>query len=166
MAESFPETGKAAAKGALEASLTYIKVPQGGKILIHISTDNIHVAKELCKLAGYVSLGFGVATLGTLLGYRLLKPLVEDAVNVVFGRNRDDQQDPEIRPGSLRVSLHCLTDERFLEVLEDYESGKMKESLEEEFGHVGFKVEGLNIKIENIEEVNETKKAITRRYRY
>ena len=39
MAESFSETGEAAARGALEASLTYIKVPQGGKFLIHISTD-------------------------------------------------------------------------------------------------------------------------------
>ena len=163
MAESFSDIGKTAAKGALEASLTYIKLPQGGKFLIHISTDNIHVAKELCKLAGYVSLGVGVATLGTLLGYRLLKPLVEEAVNKVLGRNRDDQQDPEIRPESLRVSLHCLTDERFLEVLEDYESGKMKESLEEEFDLFGFKVEGLNIKIENTEEVNETKKAITKK---
>ena len=47
MAESFPETGKAVARGALEDSLTYIKVPQGGKFLIRISTDNIH---EVCMV--------------------------------------------------------------------------------------------------------------------
>jgi hypothetical protein len=161
MAESFSEVGKAAVKGALDVSLEYMKLPQGGKILIHISTDNIQVAKELCKLGGYV----GAVTLGTLLGYRLLRSLIKDAVNEVFGGRRDDQDDPNIRPGgSLHVLLHCLTDERFLEVLEDYESGGIKERLQKEFSQIGIEVEGLKVEIENMKEVEETRAAINKRY--
>jgi hypothetical protein len=160
MAESFSEVGKAAVKGALDVSLEYMKLPQGGKILIHVSTDNIQVAKELCKLGGYVGLGIGAVTLGGLLGYRL-RSLIKDAVNEVFGGRRDDQDDPNIRPGgSLHVLLHCLTDERFLEVLEDYESGGIKERLQKEFSQIGIEVEGLKVEIENMKEVEETRAAI------
>jgi hypothetical protein len=56
-----------------------------------------------------------------------------------------------------------LTDERFLEVWTDYESGKMKERLQEEFSESGIEIEGLKIEIENLEEVNETKEAIESR---
>jgi hypothetical protein len=164
MAESFSEVGKAAVKGALDVSLEYMKLPQGGKILIHVSTDNIQVAKELCKLGGYVGLGIGAVTLGGLLGYRLLRPLIKDAVNEVLGGRRDDQDDPNIRPGgSLHVLLHCLTDDRFLEVLEDYESGGIKERLQKEFSQIGIEVEGLKVEIENMEEVEKTRAAINKR---
>ena len=157
MAESFSEVGK----GVLDVSLEYMKLPQGGKILIHVSTDNIQVAKELCNLGGYV----GAVTLGTLLGYRLLRPLIKDAVNEVLGGRRDDQDDPNITPGgSLHVLLHCLTDERFLEVLEDYESGGIKERLQKEFSQIGIEVEGLKVEIENMKEVEETRAAIKKRY--
>jgi hypothetical protein len=44
-----------------------------------------------------------------------------------------------------------------------YESGKMKERLQEEFSQSGIEVEGLKIEIENLEEVNETKRAIESR---
>jgi hypothetical protein len=54
-----------------------------------------------------------------------------------------------------------LTDERFLEVWTDNESGNMKERLQEEFSQSGIEVEEL--KIENLEEVIETKKAIESR---
>ena len=66
----------------------------------------------------------------------------------------------EIKPGSLHVKLHCFTDERFLEVWTDFESGRMKDRLEEEFTQIGIDVEGLKIKIENMEEVNDTMRAI------
>ena len=163
MAESFSDVGKAAARGALDASLEYIKSPQGGKILVHISTDNIEVAKELCKLGGYVGLGIGAVTLGTLFGYKFLKPVIEHAVKVVLGDERDDQDVEEIRPGSLHVLLHCLTDERLLELLEDFESGKIKERLLQEFSLAGIEVKGLKIEIENMKEVNEIKAAIKKR---
>ncbi len=70
----------------------------------------------------------------------------------------------EIKPGSLHVKLHCFTDERFLEVWTDYESGKMKTRLEEEFSRSEIEIEGLKIELENLEEVNDTKKAIESRY--
>ena len=78
------------------------------------------------------------------------------------GNERDDQEVPEIRPGCLHVLLRCLTDERFLEVLEDYESGKIKQCLEEELLKAGIKTKGLEIKIENMKEVQERKVAIKR----
>jgi hypothetical protein len=81
-----------------------------------------------------------------------------------LGGERDDQEIRGIRPGSLHVLLHCFTDERFLEVLADYESGRMKERLQDEFSQVGFKVEGLKVVIENAVEVNKTKEAINQRY--
>jgi hypothetical protein len=56
-----------------------------------------------------------------------------------------------------------LTNERFLEVWTDYESGKMKERLQEEFSNSGIEVEGLKIEIENLKEVKETKRAIESR---
>ena len=132
----------------------------GGELSINISTDNVEVAlqivKEVCKTA---------TTLGALyVGYKLLRPVVEGAVKKGLGGERDDQEVRDIRPGSLHVLLYCFTDERFLEVLSDYESGRMKERLQEEFFKVGMKVEGLKIEIENMADVNETKGAINKRY--
>jgi hypothetical protein len=85
------------------------------------------------------------------------------AVKKTFDGERDDQQLLDIRPGSLHVRC-CFTDKRFLEVLADYESGKMKERLEEEFSNAGIKVEGLKVEIENLAEANEPKEAIETRY--
>ena len=161
MAEALSEAEQTAqddARGALDASLTYIKQPQGAKIAISISTTNIRVAKELCKLAGYVVVGTGVTTLGALLVYKVLKPLVESAVEKVFGNDV-----VEIKPGSLHVLIRCLTDGRFLEIIDDYESGRIKERLQGEFLQVGIEVEGLTVEIENIEEVNKTKEAINKK---
>ena len=59
--------------------------------------------------------------------------------------------------------LTCFTDERFLEVWTDYESGRIKERLQKEFTESGIQLEGLTIGIENLEEVNRTKKDIERR---
>ena len=134
----------------------------GGDFFIDISTDNAEVAlevvKEVCKTATKLS--------ALYVGYKLLRPVVEGAVKKAFGGERDDQEVRDIKPGSLHVLLHCFTDERFLEVLADYESGKMKERLLEEFLQVGIKVEGLKVDIENMEEVNDTKKAIERGARH
>ena len=131
----------------------------GGDFFINISTDNAEIAlemvKEVCKTATKLS--------ALYVGYKLLRPVVEGAVKKAFGGERDDQEVRDIKPGSLHVLLHCFTDERFLEVLADYESGKMKERLQEEFSHAGIKVEGLKVEIENMEEVNKTKEAINKR---
>ena len=128
----------------------------GGEFLIDISTENVEVARELCRTT---------ITLSALyVGYQLLRPAIDAAVKKALGGERDDQEVKDIKPGSLHVLLHCLTDDRFLEVLTDYESGKMKERLEEGFSWVGIKVKGLKVEIQNTAEVNEIKEAIYKRY--
>jgi hypothetical protein len=130
------------AEAVLRVELGF-SLPRGKFILFNIHTDNGKVAEETC---------------------RLIRPLIEYAVNEVFGRNRDDQQ-IRIRPGCLHgVDLHCFTHERFLEVLGDYESGGIKERLQNKFTEAGIKVEGLKVAIENMEEVNKIKAAINKRY--
>ena len=150
MAESFSEAGKAFRAGAS------VILPTGGKVLINISTDNVEVASQgiekICKT---------VTTLGALyLGYKSIRFIMETAVKKGLGGERADQEVRDIEPGSLHVRLHCFTDKRFLEVLADYESGKMKERLQEEFSQVGIKVKGMRVEIENMVEVNRTKEAI------
>ena len=126
------------------------------KITIDISTDTVKVAKEVCKTA---------ITLGALyVGYKLLRPVIDAAVKKALGGERDDQEVKDIKPGSLRVPTYCSTDERFLELLTSYESGKTKERLQEEFLWVGLMVEEVNVKIENKAEVNKKKEGIAKRY--
>ena len=127
-----------------------------GNIAIEISTENVEVAQGVIE-----NIRIAANTLGALYrGYRLLRRIVDGVVRRCLGGEREDQVIGDIRPGSLHVLLRCLTEERFLEVLEDYESGRMKKCLQEEFSQVGIKVEGLKVKIENMEEVNKTKEAI------
>ena len=152
MAGSLAEAGK--------ALIFSVSSKPGGEISINISTDNVEVALQALKVVGITA-----TTLGALyVGYDLMRLRIKAAVKKAAGGERDDQADPDIKPGSLHVKLHCLTDERFLEVFADYESGRMKERLQEEFSQIGIKVKGLKVEIENVEEVNETKKAIHKRY--
>ncbi|CAB3978578.1 GTP-binding YPT6 [Paramuricea clavata] len=154
-----PEFGQAVqsvAKEALSASLKYSK---GGDLSINISTTDVQVVRDV---VGTVCTT--VVTLGALYaGYHLMKPLIEGAVKRAFGGERDDQEFRDIKPGSLNVLLHCLTDERFLEVLEDYESGELKKRLQEEFLLAGIKIEGIKVEILNMEEVCKSKEAINER---
>jgi hypothetical protein len=139
------------AKEALSASLKY------GDLSINISTTNVQVV-----IVGTVCIT--AVTLSALYtGYKLIKPLIDGAVKRSLGGERDDQEIRDIKPGSLNVLLHCLTDERFLEVLEDYECGRLKERLQEEFLQAGIKIEGIKVEILNMEEVRKTKEAINER---
>ena len=149
--------------GGLQADFAFSIGPHKGNLSFNITTDNIEVAGQLCELSGYISQGVGVTSLSVLLGYRLLRPLVEGVINAVFGYDRDDQENPKTERGSLRVTLRCLTKKRFLEVLQDYESGGIKQRLESEFPLVGIKVEGLKVEIENMEEVGKTRAALDKR---
>ena len=127
------------------------KYGDGRELVIDISTDSLRVVDRLCTTA---------ITLGALyVGSEVVKNLIDLVIRTVLGEGVKD-----ITPGSLHVKLHCSTDERFLEVLTDYKSGKMKERLEEEFSQVGIKVKGLKVEIQNMAEVNEIKEAIYRRY--
>jgi hypothetical protein len=114
---------------------------------------------QLARVAGRT-----VVSLGALYaGHDLLKLLINAATRNGFGGERGDQN-VEINEGSLHVRLGCFTNERFLEVLADYESGRIKERLQKEFSNVGIEVEGLKVKIENMKEVEETRAVIKKRY--
>ena len=125
------------------------------KVDFYISTGHFELAGEQPTELTHV--GFGVTFSGS---YRLLRPIIEGAVKRVLGSERDDQRDPDIKLDSLSVLLHCLTDERFLEVLEDYESGNMNYRLHQEFSKAGIKVTGLMIEIKKMEKVYRTKEAL------
>ena len=148
MAESLSEVVKSTGVKILWKS--------GGHLLIDISTDSVEVTKEVCRTAIKLS--------ALYVGYQLLRPVIDAAVKKALGGERDDQEVKDIKPGSLHVVLHCFTDERFLVVMTDYLSGKMKERLEEEFLWVGIKVKGLKVEIQNMDEVNEIQEAICDRY--
>ncbi len=110
--------------------------------------------------------GITAVTLGGVYAaYKIIEPRVfVGAVTKGLGGERKDQEIPDVHEGSLLILLHCLTDERYLEVLEDFESGRMRDRLQKEFLEIGIEVKGMKIEIINIEEVNETKEAIDKRY--
>ena len=144
MAESLAGAAEEAAEG-----IGKIAVDVGGKISITISSTSAQSVRDVCITA---------VTLGAIYaGYKLITKAIDGAVSRGLGGERDDQEIQDIKPGSLHVLLHCFTDQRLLEVLEDFESGKMKERLEKEFSEIGIEVEGLRVEIDNIQEVKKRK---------
>ena len=144
MAESLAGAAEEAAEG-----IGKIAVDVGGKISITISSTSAQSVRDVCITA---------VTLGAIYaGYKLITKAIDGAVSRGLGGERDDQEIRDIKPGSLHVLLHCFTDQRLLEVLEDFESGKMKERLEKEFSEIGIEVEGLRVEIDNIQEVKKRK---------
>ena len=151
----FLEVGRAAQEVAQQALRATLEYSAGGDIEFTISASGVEVVRDVCVT---------VATLGALYtGYQLLKPLISDAVTTAFGGERDDQEIRNIRSGSLIILLHCSTDERFLEILKDYESGKLKERLKKEFLKIDFHCKEMEVHILNQDEVNKTKDIIGQR---
>ena len=148
MAESLGEVGMAAqniAGQAVHVGVAY----GGGNISITISSNSAQSVRDVCITA---------VTLGAIYaGYKLIAKAIDGAVSRGLGGERDDQEIRDVRPGSLHVLLDCFTDQRLLEVLDDFECGTMKERLEKEFLEIGIKLEGLRVKIDNIEEVKKRK---------
>ena len=163
MMAGFSETGQATQEVARDAFRFAASYTPGGEFSISISANEVEVAKSVGVGIG-IGIGIGAVAIGTLYTYSRFRPLIDDAVRRAFGGERRDQGDPDIGTGSLIVRLRCFTDERFLELLEDYEHGRLKDCLEKEFYKIGFRVKEMNVKILNIEEVNKTKEAILARY--
>ncbi len=146
---------KGFAMGALCTSLIYGK---GGDLFFNISTESVRMVRDV-GITAAVALG------GVYAAYKIIEPLVfVGAVTKGLGGERKDQEIRNIERGSLRILLRCLTDERYLEVLEDFESERMRDRLQKEFLEIGIEIKGMKIEIINIEEVNETKEAIDKRY--
>ena len=144
MAESLAEAAEEAAEG-----IGKIAVDVGGKILFTISSISAKSVGDVCTTT--VKLG------AMYFGYKLIAKAIDGAVSRGLGGERDDQEIRDIKPGSLHVLLHCFTDQRLLEVLDDFESGRMKDRLEKEFSEIGIEVEGLKVEIDNTEEVIKRK---------
>ena len=138
MAESLAEAAEEAAEG-----IGKIAVDVGGKIFFTISSISAKSVGDVCTTA--VKLGAIYA------GYKLIAKAIDGAVSRGLGGERDDQAIRDIRTGCLHVLLHCFTDQRLLEVLDDFESGRMKDRFEKEFSEIGIEVEGLKVEIDNIE---------------
>ena len=116
------------------------------------STEEVHI---LCNTA---------VALGAIYSGTLVARSIEDAIRKAFGdTERDDQEVREIETRPLPVLLHCITDARFLQVIEDYESGKIEERLQKELLDIGIQTKGLKVKIENWEEIKEKKTTVEKR---
>jgi hypothetical protein len=160
MAEQFSAVGRAAQGVAHEAFHATVSGSGsgGGNFSIDISCDRAVVKDALIAVSATA-----VTLTAIYAGYKLISKKMDGAINRGLGGERDDQQVGAIEPRCLHVRLRCFTDKRFLEVLEDYDSGRMKDCLKKEFLDIGIEVEGLTVKIENWEEVKQRKVAICKR---
>ena len=129
--------GRRMGKTALDV---IVKYTTGGNFKIRVKISNSTVAA--------LALGTGTAAA---------------VKNAYGGSERDDQKFGGFGSGSIRFILYCLTDERFLEVLDDHKSGRIEQRLEEEFLKIGIETNGLEVEIENMKEVEERKEAIEER---
>ena len=154
MAEAVSEAGGPA--------LNQLVVGVGGVILIAVSSpESVQVVENL----GNKVCDTAVKICGLYAAYKLGKAAIDAAVKISLGGDRDDQEVRGTREGSLLVELHCNTDERFLELLEDYETGRMRERFQQEFSKIKeIKVRELKVEISNMDEVMKTKEAIVKRY--
>lgn len=103
-------------------------------------------------LAGIIAVGS--LSLGTY--YLVNKLSSERAIrNALEARNQAGDVDPQVRnieQGSVLVDLRCYSEKRFLEFVKDFEAGKVRNRLAEEFTKIGF--EGnLQVTIRNADEV-------------
>ena len=73
-----------------------------------------------------------------------------------FINGRIDPEILNISEGSLRVILCCYSPQSFLQFLDDYETGRVKEHLNEEFSKIG--IGNVILEIANAEEIKEKKK--------
>ena len=118
-----------------------------------IDTDRA-TARDILVAGSVVTVSLS-AVYGIYKYVTLREPEFNDAVKEGLGGSRADQQMGGIESGSIHVLLDCFTDERFLEVLEEYKSGKIRKRLKKKFSNIGITTEGLVVDIENIEEVEE-----------
>ena len=148
MNEAIADVGQAGqdiAGQAIHASLTN----SGGVFSFTISSGSAQSVRDL---------GITAVTLDAIYtGYKFIAKKIDDAISRSLGGERDDQEIYDITPDGTNVSLRCFTDQRVLEVLEDFARGTMKERFDNEFSEIGIELVGLQVKINNIEEVEERK---------
>ena len=117
----------------------------GGQFLVEIVTRNVEIAKELGLQFGKTAI-----TLGALYtGYSLMRPLVQAAVEKALGNGLNED-----------------IGESKTESLADYGSERVQQRLEVELAKVGLQVEGLELKIEDIDEKKTPSKKETESWKW
>ena len=130
----------------------------GGTISISFNSENVY-------MTGGVVININGAKLQDIYrSSKMVTQLLDGVVLRVLGGARDDQEVQIINPEYIHVLVQCYTDERFVEVLADHDSGRMKNRLQKEFLKIGIDVQELKIIIENLEEVNVQRARIWNRY--
>ena len=108
----------------------------------------------------------GVATGGLYELYNSIDSIKEKIMCIlkkIFERVVGGRIDPKIlniSKGSLLVILRCYSPQSFLQFLDDYETGRVKERLNEEFSKIG--IGNVILKIGNAVEIEEKKKNLGR----
>ena len=102
------------------------------------------------RLAAGALVGAGVAATALGAFYYMNPVMVTRAVRRAL--ETLGLQVENIEPGSIIVELLCNMKHSFLSFVEDFESKKVKQRLEEEFKKIGYKKE-LEVNIANDEEV-------------
>ena len=131
--------------------------PQERNISITLESDSVEIIGGICINAN------GTKLREIYRSSKIVRQIIDGAVLKSLGGARDDQEIQNVNPEYLQVLVQCSTDERFVDILKDYDFGRMKNRLREEFSNIGFEVKGLVINIENIEEVNANKIKILKR---
>ena len=151
MAES-SDYSEATSQAAINSSSS------GRIISISFESDNVQLAGGGC-----INMN-GAKLRDVYRRNKMVSQLLDGAVLKVLGGARDDQDVQSIKCEYFRVLVQCFTDERFADFLADYDSGRMKNLLKQEFLKIGLDVPELQIVIKNLEDVNVHKARILSRY--
>ena len=153
MTESSSEFRRAAQNVTQEGPCVASSGDSGGDFKITVDADRITVKDP--------SIPNSVVSLEAMYKYEEQK--VSEAVIKGLGGETKDQEIRGIQPKCLYVLLHCFTNKRFLEVLDDFNSKRMTKRLHMEFSFTGIQTEGLVVQMENIKEVEERAATINER---
>ena len=132
-------------------------------IIFKIIAAGIEVIKP--ALEGVMTSAIPATYLADILSIPAYKILLGAAIfRAGYAIKQNAAEIRNIIDGCLQCEVHCFTEDIFLEIVRDYETGKIKNRLEEEYLKVGYKTTGLKVKIKNSEEVERAKTAIEKRY--
>ncbi|CAB4015069.1 Hypothetical predicted protein [Paramuricea clavata] len=99
----------------------------GGSISISFNSDNVQMTR------GEVINMNGAKLRGIYRTSKMVAQLLDGVILKVLGGARDEQEVQIINPEYIHVLVQCYTDERFVEVLADHDSGRMKSVCKKNF---------------------------------
>ena len=148
---------------ATEEDVEQQRYPKICNIIFKITATAIEVIDiSVGELLTSAAAANGLAKILDVPAYKILLAAAIFRTASAIKRNAGKIRD--IVAGCLQCEVRCFTEDIFLEVLRDHETGKIKKRLEEEYLKAGYKMTELEVKIQNSEEVERTKTAIEKRY--